>query len=34
MSCRLAPVAINSIPQQAVAKGIGQRLFLRHQLTS
>ena len=34
MSCRLAPVAINSIPQQAVANGIGHRLFLRHQLTN
>jgi hypothetical protein len=33
MSWRLAPVAINSMPQQAVAKGIGQRLFFRHQLT-
>ena len=33
MSCRLAPVAINSMPQQAVANGIGHRLFLRHQLT-
>ena len=29
MSCLLAPVAISSIPQQAVANGIGQRLFLR-----
>ena len=28
----LAPVAISSMPQQAVANGIGQRLFLRHQL--
>src|SRR6185369_1972290 len=34
MSCRLAPVAISSIPQQAVANGMGDRLFLRHQLAS
>ena len=34
MSNRLAPTAISSIPQQAVAKGIGQRLYLRHQLTT
>ena len=34
MSCWLAPVAINSMPQQAVANGIGHRLFLRHQLAS
>src|SRR3954467_13551963 len=34
MSNRLAPTAINSIPQQAVAKGIGQRLYLRHQFTT
>src|SRR5580658_7717910 len=34
ISCRLAPTAINSMPQQAVAKGIGHRLFFRHQLTS
>ena len=29
MSCREAPVAISSMPQQAVANGIGHRLFLR-----
>ena len=34
MSNRLAPTAISSIPQQAVAKGIGQRLYLRHQFTT
>ena len=34
MSNRLAPTAISSIPQQAVANGIGQRLFLRHQFTT
>ena len=34
MSCRLAPVAISSMPQQAVANGIGHRLFLRTQLAS
>ncbi len=34
MSNRLAPTAINSIPQHAVANGIGQRLYLRHQLTT
>src|SRR3954454_17206414 len=34
MSNRLAPTAISSIPQQAVANGIGQRLYLRHQLTT
>jgi len=33
-SCRLAPVAISSIPQQAVAKGMGHKLFLRHQLAT
>ena len=33
-SCRAAAVAINSIPQQAVANGIGHKLFLRHQLAS
>ena len=33
-SWRLAPVAISSIPQQAVANGMGHRLFLRHQLAS
>src|SRR5260221_581001 len=33
-SWRLAPVAISSIPQQAVANGIGHRLFLRHQLAN
>src|SRR4051812_21035563 len=32
MSNRLAPTAISSMPQQAVANGIGQRLYLRHQL--
>src|SRR5262245_36376966 len=32
MSYLLAPVAMNSIPQHAVANGNGQRLFLRHQL--
>jgi len=31
-SCLLAPVAISSIPQQAVAKGMGHKLFLRPQL--
>ena len=34
MSNRLAPTAISSIPQQAVANGIGQRLYLRHQFTT
>ena len=34
MSNRLAPTAISSIPQQAVANGIGQRLYFRHQLTT
>ena len=34
MSNRLAPTAISSMPQQAVANGIGQRLYLRHQLTT
>jgi hypothetical protein len=34
MSNRLAPTAISSMPQQAVANGIGQRLFLRHQFTT
>ena len=34
MSNRLAPTAISSIPQQAVANGIGHRLYLRHQLTT
>src|SRR4051794_26198309 len=34
MSNRLAPTAINSMPQQAVANGIGQRLYLRHQFTT
>ena len=33
-SCLEAPVAMSSMPQQAVAKGIGQRLFFRHQLAS
>ncbi len=32
MSNRLAPTAISSMPQHAVAKGIGQRLYFRHQL--
>ena len=30
MSCRDAPVAISSMPQQAVANGIGHRLFGAH----
>ena len=30
MSCREAPVAINSIPQQAVANGIAQRAVFAH----
>ena len=34
MSYRLAPAAISSMPQQAVANGIGQRLFLRHQFAT
>jgi hypothetical protein len=34
MSCLLADVLINSIPQQAVANGMGQRLFDRHQLAA
>ena len=34
MSCREAPVAISSMPQQAVANGIGHRLFARTQLAS
>src|SRR5271166_2296821 len=34
MSNRLAPTAISSIPQHAVANGMGQRLYLRHQLTT
>src|SRR5437588_12596404 len=34
MSNRLAPTAISSIPQQAVANGIGHMLYLRHQLTT
>src|SRR5208283_787997 len=34
ISNRLAPTAINSMPQQAVAKGMGQRLYLRHQFTT
>src|SRR5881409_1052180 len=34
MSNRLAPTAISSIPQQAVANGIGQRLYFRPALTS
>src|ERR1051326_7786837 len=34
MSNRLAPTAISSIPQQAVANGIGQRLYFRHQFTT
>ena len=34
MSNRLAPTAISSMPQQAVANGIGQRLYFRHQLTT
>ena len=34
MSNRLAPTAISSMPQQAVANGIGQRLYLRHQFTT
>jgi len=34
MSNRLAPTAISSMPQHAVANGIGQRLYLRHQLTT
>ena len=29
MSNRLAPTAMSSIPQQAVANGIGQRLYFR-----
>ena len=29
MSNRLAPTAISSIPQQAVANGIGHKLYLR-----
>lgn len=32
MSCLEAPVAMSSIPQHAVAKGMGQRLFFLHQL--
>jgi hypothetical protein len=32
MSKRLAPVAINSMAQQARPIGMGQREFLRHQL--
>jgi hypothetical protein len=32
MSYRLEAVAINSMPQQAVANGIGQRLCLRRRL--
>jgi hypothetical protein len=34
MSNRLAPTAINSMPQQAVANGMGQRECFRHQLTT
>ena len=34
MSNRLAPTAISSMPQHAVAKGIGQRLYFRHQFTT
>ena len=34
MSNRLAPTAISSMPQQAVANGMGQRLYLRHQFTT
>src|SRR4051794_10680688 len=34
MSNRLAPTAMSSIPQQAVANGIGQRLYFRHQFTT
>src|SRR5580704_5438363 len=34
MSNRLAPTAMSSIPQHAVAKGIGQRLYFRHQFTT
>ncbi len=34
MSNRLAPTAISSIPQHAVANGIGQRLYFRHQFTT
>src|SRR5436305_4192437 len=34
MSNRLAPTAISSMPQQAVANGIGQRLYFRHQFTT
>ncbi len=34
MSKRLAPTAMSSIPQQAVANGMGQRLYLRHQFTT
>jgi hypothetical protein len=34
MSNRLAPAAISSIPQHAVAKGIGHKLYLRHQFTT
>jgi hypothetical protein len=34
MSNRLAPTAMSSMPQQAVANGIGQRLYFRHQLTT
>jgi len=33
-SCRDAAVAISSIPQQAVANGIGHRLFERAQLAA
>ena len=33
-SNRLAPTAISSIPQQAVANGIGQSECLRHQFTT
>ena len=34
MSCRDAAVAISSIPQQAVANGIGHKLFERAQLAA
>jgi hypothetical protein len=34
MSWREAPAAISSMPQQAVANGIGHRLFLRARLAA
>ena len=34
MSNRLAPTAMSSMPQQAVANGIGHRLYFRHQFTT